>query len=244
MAYNYIEKMHAHTVAPTTGFFYHGANETSGNIKDFILSNFPEATLVSDNNPPLNVNGQSTVNRIITINIRNFLKIRISGSASNQTNLYGYSTLSMLSNTGGTIASYTVGTGEANYVLKGLFVDDVCYVLVSNTGLNQVYGYFLSDENICFILSSTIINHLTDAYSCEIMPAVGYTQLLAENKMVLTEFMLKKNISDPISPVLRFKNKKIFKPGIPSYFSSDRFYIGDDNHKYAFIANTFLIQLE
>lgn len=69
--------------------------------------------------------------------------------------------------------------------------------------------------------------------------------MLINNKIVLTELILNKINIIENPQTLRFKNKNIFKNSVANYFSNDRFYIGDDGHKYVLIGtNDLLFRLE
>lgn len=246
MAYSYITQAFTRHIYSTNNSYYTGGNITCGQIKDFILANLPEATLESDNDPPLNTSGgtHSTSSRIIYIKIRGVRQIIVMSYSHSSANPYGNCLIRLITQNGDVLSNLYFGNNQdvTNH-LEGLFVDGVMYIFKkSGYTFQDSYGYILSDEDECIIMAGGYIFSLNNAYNYTILPT-GYYNSYVNGKMILTEMMLKK--LDGSDQTLRFKNKKIFRPGVSTYFSLDRFYIGDDGHKYAYIGTiNMLVQLE
>ena len=245
MAYNYVKQAFTRYVYETSSSYYTGGNILCGQIKEFILANFPEATLESDNDPPLDAAGgkHTTKYRLIHIKIRGVRKIIIMSNSHGNTVPYGWCVIRFINNTT-TLDSVNFGNDtEVTKYLDFLSINNVGYIFKdSKQTFKASYGYILSDEDECIILANGTIFSLNSEYAYTILPTGHYNNYV-NGKMIITEMMLKK--LDASNQTLRFKNKKIFIPGVSTYFSLDRFYIGDDGHKYCLIGvNNLLVQLE
>lgn len=245
MAYSYIDQPFNRNIVSTSNSYFTGGNKLCGEVKDFLLAHIPDLSLESDNDPPLNTsNGtQSTLSRVIYIKIRGVRKIQLISGAHSSGYPYGLCTIRFVQDSL-ILGGFNLGnSAESTVHLNGLFIDGVGYFFKSwQYDFSAAYGYIISDEDECIIMANGSIFSLNNAYNYTILPT-GYYNNYVNGKMIITEMMLKK--LDDSNQTLRFKNKKIFRPGVSTYFSLGRFYIGEDNHKYAYIGTiNMLIQIE
>lgn len=252
MAYNYVEESFIVQTTPGSNTtMFQGSNAICGFLKDFILTYFPDTSVYSDNDPATNSNGYCYTRRLIYITFRGVVRICLEAQKHSSSVQYGFASVKLVTDENIEKSCFSCTPVGNLAIVTGLFVEDVCYTLKSHlNSFDALSGFLISDSDEYVFIISGEVSPVTSSYTFNIKPSGAQPyDMYINNKMILTEYMIEKSM--PNEPrVLRFKNKKVFKPGILGYFSHNKFYVGDDGHKYAFLcgladANSrFLVQLE
>lgn len=252
MAYNYVEESFIIETTPSSNTsMLQGSNAICGFLKDFILTYFPDTSVYSDNDPTINSDGYSYTQRTIYITFRGAVRICLSARKHSASAKYGFADIKLVNDEGLELGTFSCTPVGNLAIVTGFFVDDVCYALKSHlNNFEALSGFLISDSGEYTLITTGQVRPVTNSYTFNIKPSGAQPyDMYINNKIILTEYMIEK--SSPNEPrVLRFKNKKVFKPGILNYFSHNKFYAGDDGHLYAYLCgmadadSRFLVQLE
>ena len=252
MAYNYVEESYIIQARSSINNSHsQGGNAICGFLKDFILTHIPDTSVYSDNNPTPNSDGDSFVPRIIYITFRGNVRFYLESIRHNTSVPYGYVNIRLVTDENAYFTCFSCTPVDNLAIITGFFLDDVCYTLKSHlSGFEALSGFLISDSGEYTLIATGEVRPVTNRYTFNIKPSDAQPyNIYVNNKIILTEYMIEKTTPDE-PRVLRFKNKKVFKPGVLSYFSHNKFYVGDDGHLYAFLcgfsdANSrFLVQIE